>query len=1123
MSLDKRQLRKHRWRNRLRSWPKIVVVLIILGFIGLEVVDYFANLPRERFAKNFSYTERAVHGAKAALRMSALSLEAHHEDLDNSKLPLAEIFIKGKRLDRLKQGLPYNERKKKAKVRIGDEVYKADVKFRGDSMNHWAFPNRSWRVKLDDGDFFRGMQSFNLIVPRVESQMSNWLGYKMGERAGLTLSPFADMVHFRLNRQFDGVRLLLEQPSIDFLLRRHLPPGKIFDGDITSEQIYGEIPRKRLYSQTDAWQVDSPTDDISRNEMAALLEILREQHNPFDFYRQMHSIMDMEQLTRYMALLELVGSVHVDDTHNGKFYFHPHKGKFIPILWDTVAYFWGNSKPLDLGSNRLFRVVLANPEFRAAKDAALWEFVTGDLSTERLHTLVRQQYEKLKSDMYATPLKVHANDKGVRHVSNAEWDEAVEKLLSSIQERNERITKRVGATDVQYNLSRQPDGRHLLGVQVASPTGFLLEKIQIAGGDDFTLSRRGVEDVAEVLSVKAEPLRSERSQGDLSVFQMSDRLFSKRRFAGKSRGEIVPATYVYEISGPDSLTLDDVSLVGRNAISHLEAKAKPNAALKIAKQHRENIVWWQPDDFEGIKTVTWSGSVSIPETIRFPKNARLVVEAGATVRAAPGASIFIDGGSLEVRGTAERPIRFLPSEDGSRWGVLAVRNSKSVLLEHFEIRDTSYAHLSEVRFDGGLALNGSEGAIRNGRLVNSYISARSSRIDVENISARSIFPFVVQSENSVVKEKDTNVEQMPQVHSVSLLEKEGHGTQARTEREFKYSIVGAAAEQSDLLDVADYLREAIEASNSRPDVWEAPKYTKNQYYVDDEVEDFLFRDIYFDTAESLNYKKAVSHRFRNRYRSWDDYKLHLKHPDWPEMWPYRLEFQAKAGREELQKGFSTVEEARFEFRDESEPFSPESPAPRAPWPIDEFLPYFQTGEYRGLATFPGQMIVEVHKEDIPESGELKFFPRLVIVTERMRQHLNIKSDYGSGPNPEQSFIISLDKSRIYEGESYLKYLELTAQGVRYLRKPPQQASFLEIELEFERNVSDVLDRRIKAAEENGSLEELSRLTAVRDAFLKDQQTIMDVIDEGIQDQGLDLVPAQKSKYVQAYEKLYGAP
>jgi spore coat protein CotH len=354
-SFDRSAIRRAKARLYLRRVPKITLFLLFFGVCGYLLANYFADIPRERFAKGYKFVERAWLGAERVAHMTTLKLSAHHEDMKNTELPVVEIYIRGKRLDALKEALPNTDvSPKKAKIRLMDEAYKGKVRFKGDSINHWAFPNRSWRVELKDGDFYRGMQLFNLNVPRVESQMSNWLGYNLAKEMGGLLTPYAENVHFRLNRKFDGVRLLLEQPNQDMLIRRYLPPGKIFVGDIDTAQIYGGASRHHLYSDPEGWSVRSPWNDEYRYEIVDLIEILRRDSDPYAFYEELNSYVDVDALTRYMALLELVGSVHVDETHNGKFYFHPHLGQMQPIVWDTVAYMWGNSFGLDIGVNRLF-------------------------------------------------------------------------------------------------------------------------------------------------------------------------------------------------------------------------------------------------------------------------------------------------------------------------------------------------------------------------------------------------------------------------------------------------------------------------------------------------------------------------------------------------------------------------------------------------------------------------------------------------------------------------------------------------------------------------------------------------------------------------------------------------
>jgi hypothetical protein len=323
-------------------------------------------------------------------------------------------------------------------------------------------------------------------------------------------------------------------------------------------------------------------------------------------------------------------------------------------------------------------------------------------------------------------------------------------------------------------------------------------------------------------------------------------------------------------------------------------------------------------------------------------------------------------------------------------------------------------------------------------------------------------------------------------------------------------------ETPDLLKVAAKIRKALERRAQDDTVWSAPKYVSTDYYVDKEAEEFLYRDIYFDTPDRLAYKNQISYRFRNRYKDRKSYKEYVKRQDVPALWPYRLEFQAKVNRQELGNGFSTVEEARFEFRDASAPFSIENQPPDRPWSLEEFLAYFQGGNFQGIHTYPARVFLEA-LEGQYKGETLVVEPNLVLITERYRQHLNIPSEFGSGPNPEQAYIISLDKSDIYDAKKYIEFLNAKREGLKYLDKPEVLGSLLEIEVEFERNVSDVLDRRILSAKTNGDTEKVIQLEAIRDAFLQDQQAIMQVVDEELLREGIEVVPASKSKYVQMVE------
>ncbi|RMG42268.1 MAG: hypothetical protein D6719_06915 [Candidatus Dadabacteria bacterium] len=1116
--------RRKRLKRQARIWIPLAVIFIALAAM---FIDYLARIPRERHAKDASYFTRVKLGAEKTFRAIYLTLMAYPEDPKHTRLPIVELYIKGKRLDKLTEHLPESgDIYQKALFRIKNKDFKVRARLRGDSMNHWAFPQKSWRILLRKGKYYRGQQYFNLVVPRVDNQMSNWLGYAMARELGGLLVPDAEIVHFRLNRRFDGIRLMLEQPNQDFLRRRNLPYGKIFVGDIDSNQIYGGVKRRHLYQDVNAWQVRAPTEyQLDRTEIQELIRVLRYEKNPYRLYYRLGRILDIDSFLRYAALLEIVGSVHVDDTHNGKLYFNPVSGRFTPIVWDTVAYFWKDTKGFDIAANQLFKTLLGIPELREKKDKIIWQALNGPLASENIRRMIIAKANDMRSDVYAFALKLHANDRGIRHISNPEWEEAVKSLAAVVEKRNNRILDRLRKTKASYRFFKSGN-KYYFAVKVSSPAGIILNHLSFKAkglkqGTTIKLKRRGLGDILVKTDPERRFIKAEVADGRVR-FKINDHLFSKRRYKRDYDPEVVPAVYVYEIEElPDDAKPGRVIVKGVNAVTGGSFKLKADPKLSISAVHKKNSVWWQPERFAGREQKILEGGVDLKKDLIINEYTDLVIKAGTTVRLAPHVSIFKRGGSLRIQGTAERPVVIKALKPRKNWGTFAVQDLKDGSVSHLILDGGSDDRIGLMRFDGGLVINGSNLKISDSQIRNTRVVVNDSVLSLNNVVLKSIFDNPLGVRNSDIRKERVRNITLPRIHSSKLLEAKAYGTAARKEREFKWSIRVPQNSGLSLKEIARTINSALLKSLDNSANWQAPVHTGNKYYLDKKAKEFVFRDIYFDTADQLSYRGDVSYRLRNRYKDYSSYKRHIKNPDLPQYWPYRLEYQAKVNRKDLGNGFSEVEESRFEFRKESKPFSDRYLPPLPPWDLDEFLPYFEAGNFRGLNILPARSVVQYLVPAFTESAELKFRPSLVLVTERFRQHFNIKSEWGSGPNPEQAYIISLDHSRVYPAESYLSYLRARKTGVKGVKLAPPVGSLVEIEVEFERNVSDVLDQRIIAAKNTGETEEFNRLVSARKAFLADQRKIMEVIRDYAAVEGLKVVPADKSKYRQAYELLYG--
>ncbi|MCB0329364.1 MAG: CotH kinase family protein [Bdellovibrionales bacterium] len=1104
-----RRLRRKRWSRRL-LW--ILPVLLVAVFL----FDYFANIPRERDAGAYWYHERAFVGLGTVLKMTALKLFASHEDLKNSQLEVAEIYIRGDRYDRLQAALPNTDvREEKAEIKLGKETFSGRVRFRGDSMNHWAFPNKSWRIELKQDDYYKGMQSINLNVPRVESQMANWLGYQMTGRMGSLITPYSDNVHFRLNRKYDGVRLLLEQPNQDSLVRRGLPAGKIFVGDIETEQIYGGVALKQLYEDPTAWSVRGPSEEPNSKEIEELTALLRSETPPVEFSEKLAGLVDLEAVAKYMALLEIVGSVHIDDVHNGKFYFHSHLGRFIPIVWDTVAYMWGDLAAVDIGANLLFRRIIENPLLREEKDSALWNAVQSALQEQDVLRLVNQEADRMKRDIYAFPFKLHASDEGIQHISNGEYEEALARLRTAIHARQERVVSHLSKSLLSYSFipNGEREGEYFLDIQLSSAAGFLLKEISFEFDGKEESSRVTLHRLSDGADSGVSASSSTENGVTTYSLQVGDPLYSGRTFKDPLYAEIVPRTYRYLVRGLPAYAKPRVTVLGENTVS-----GEPVSARAVESPLRGEPVgesgWWLDGARRG-RIYKLSGSTVLQKTLRVGPSDSIRVVAGTQLSLGPRVSIFVDGGSIYLEGTADSPITVQGTNPSHPWGTIALRNVKEGVIRHVRISGGTFDTLGHVRYEGLVAVHGGSVSAEHLQGDGNYLSVKSGELKLSSSEIHSPFPFGVKVENGSYFENGVKHVTAGREHSDRLFDVTAEGTPPREEREFKYTIRLSNKAPLDPVELSHVIHQALQKNIEDESRWLAPFEFGGKYLLDAQSEGFLFRDIYFDTEDEWAYENSISYRYRNRYSSRKNYKRHLKQYQRPEFWPHRLEFQAKFDREELGDGFSTVKEARFEFRNASRPFGESFQAPPPPWAEDEFLTYFETGLFQGIPTTPAKLLYQKYFGS-EKRRSLAFEPAVVLLTDRHRVHFHLPTPYGSGPNPDQAFIVSLDSSEIFRAAPYLEYLSEVRRGTHDGGKPKAVGELLEIEVEFERNVSDVLDRQI-LEEKSESRREV--LLAHREKFLHDQKTIMAVIAQALAELDLEVLPASKSKYVQAMEAL----
>ena len=208
---------------------------------------------------------------------------------------------------------------------------------------------------------------------------------------------------------------------------------------------------------------------------------------------------------------------------------------------------------------------------------------------------------------------------------------------------------------------------------------------------------------------------------------------------------------------------------------------------------------------------------------------------------------------------------------------------------------------------------------------------------------------------------------------------------------------------------------------------------------DRRVKSFAFVDEYFDTPERDFWRDGASYRLRRRWSQYHHYVRHRLFP-WSSLFPpSRVEIQAKTGYQSLGDHQMSVSETRLEFRSASPPFNEGFPLLPPRTSVKEFRRIAQSGAYQGHTIYPyASLLAGVKSFGEQEAVDIVLEPVLSLLSHRHRYHLKCRHPLGTGPNPEQIFIITVDEIRCLEGCC-------------------EREEMVEVEVERERNTSTMID------------------------------------------------------------------
>jgi len=205
----------------------------------------------------------------------------------------------------------------KAKLRIGDDKFKGNLRLKGFYIEHLATDKWSLRVKISN-DNVDGIRDFSLNAPFTKDFQSSPL-INMAMRQRGILAPRDNFYDVILNGNDLGIMYFEERYSEQFTESSLRPFGPILTYDKKSERM-SFLDDKKFWS-----------DD--RNLEFVFSNIEKIQSNPEDYYE----LFDKNLWAEYLAITLLFKCFNGNADLNLSYYFHPIKKVIQPVSSDNAC------------------------------------------------------------------------------------------------------------------------------------------------------------------------------------------------------------------------------------------------------------------------------------------------------------------------------------------------------------------------------------------------------------------------------------------------------------------------------------------------------------------------------------------------------------------------------------------------------------------------------------------------------------------------------------------------------------------------------------------------------------------------------------------------------------------
>ena len=262
-----------------------------------------------------------------------------------------------------------------ATVYYQNKKYKANIRFKGDWLDHLNTEKWSYRITLKGDNAIMGMKRFSIQHPKTRSFLYEWIVHEAYREEG-GIAPRYDFVSVDINNKNFGIYAIEEhfdKRMIEYHGRREGPILK-FDETVafnSTNAFHAVLPDH--IQLANKWNSVKHADiNVYQEDKTLRTKNLRENYVRayalLDGFRSKKlkpsEVFDVDAYTNLIAISDLFQTWHSVTWHNMRFYYNPITDRLEPILFDAS----GDDRGFEticflLTSDQICNYVFQDPDF----------------------------------------------------------------------------------------------------------------------------------------------------------------------------------------------------------------------------------------------------------------------------------------------------------------------------------------------------------------------------------------------------------------------------------------------------------------------------------------------------------------------------------------------------------------------------------------------------------------------------------------------------------------------------------------------------------------------------------------------------------------------------------------